>query len=324
MIKKLLSLAAIATIALGANADTYNLTAAPGWGAAGGLEGISLTCTSAWGQYHLYNATLAISEYKGCEIEYTTSSDQWQFKIEDSAEHYADIDPAKNVCTVSFDGYTADVKYIDLQGKTADAVITITSFSLIKTDDTKVPVSSGSTYWGVNVGAYSLPASFTFSQQYGGLQLLKENGSACTWDPSSNVKQVYTVVLSEPAPFEMNMEADNASGSGIHWSYPNLNAGETSFTFTLPTVEGETSKPTEAVGSIYLKCAAANPTNDAVKIKSITLEETPLGQTGIADITVEDENAPIEYFNLQGVRVENPENGLYIRRQGNKVTKIVL
>lgn len=45
--------------------------------------------------------------------------------------------------------------------------------------------------------------------------------------------------------------------------------------------------------------------------------------TGIADIVV-DENAPVEYFNLQGIRVENPENGLYIRRQGNKVTKVIV
>lgn len=44
---------------------------------------------------------------------------------------------------------------------------------------------------------------------------------------------------------------------------------------------------------------------------------------GIADITV-DENAPVEYFNLQGVRVANPENGLYIRRQGNKATKVLV
>lgn len=43
--------------------------------------------------------------------------------------------------------------------------------------------------------------------------------------------------------------------------------------------------------------------------------------TGIADITV-DENAPVEYFNLQGVRVANPENGFYIRRQGGKATKV--
>ena len=48
-----------------------------------------------------------------------------------------------------------------------------------------------------------------------------------------------------------------------------------------------------------------------------------LSTTGITDI-VADENAPVEYFNLQGIRVDNPENGLYIRRQGNKVTKVIV
>lgn len=48
---------------------------------------------------------------------------------------------------------------------------------------------------------------------------------------------------------------------------------------------------------------------------------TPSGETGIEDIVV-DENAPVEYFNLQGIRVSNPENGLYIKRQGNKVEKV--
>lgn len=43
---------------------------------------------------------------------------------------------------------------------------------------------------------------------------------------------------------------------------------------------------------------------------------------GVESVVVEDSaNAPKEYFNLQGVRVANPENGLYIVRQGNKVTK---
>ncbi|MDE6555836.1 MAG: DUF5123 domain-containing protein [Duncaniella sp.] len=37
-----------------------------------------------------------------------------------------------------------------------------------------------------------------------------------------------------------------------------------------------------------------------------------------------DENAPVEYFNLQGIRVENPAAGIYIRRQGNKVTKVMI
>ena len=42
---------------------------------------------------------------------------------------------------------------------------------------------------------------------------------------------------------------------------------------------------------------------------------------GIADITA-DENAPVEYFNLQGVRVAEPTTGLYIRRQGGKAAKV--
>ena len=35
-----------------------------------------------------------------------------------------------------------------------------------------------------------------------------------------------------------------------------------------------------------------------------------------------DENAPVEYYNLQGVRVANPQNGIFIKRQGTKATKV--
>lgn len=45
------------------------------------------------------------------------------------------------------------------------------------------------------------------------------------------------------------------------------------------------------------------------------------GTAGINDITV-DENAPVEYYNIQGVRVANPAQGLFIRRQGSKVEKV--
>ena len=34
--------------------------------------------------------------------------------------------------------------------------------------------------------------------------------------------------------------------------------------------------------------------------------------------------APVEYYNLQGVRVANPENGIFIRKQGANTTKVVL
>lgn len=48
-------------------------------------------------------------------------------------------------------------------------------------------------------------------------------------------------------------------------------------------------------------------------------------KSGITEIVDDaDTDAPVEYFNLQGIRVENPTSGLYIRRQGKKVEKIYL
>lgn len=45
--------------------------------------------------------------------------------------------------------------------------------------------------------------------------------------------------------------------------------------------------------------------------------------TGVDDIADDDENAPVEYFNMQGLRVDNPIPGtVVIRRQGQKVTKV--
>lgn len=71
------------------------------------------------------------------------------------------------------------------------------------------------------------------------------------------------------------------------------------------------------LGWKYTSTAEAAPTweIDAVKV-------TGKIENAISDIEA-DVNAPVEYFNLQGVRVANPENGLYIMRQGNKVTKVI-
>lgn len=46
--------------------------------------------------------------------------------------------------------------------------------------------------------------------------------------------------------------------------------------------------------------------------------------TGVEAIEAEGNEAEVEWFNLQGVRVENPAQGLYIRRQGNKVEKVAV
>ena len=46
--------------------------------------------------------------------------------------------------------------------------------------------------------------------------------------------------------------------------------------------------------------------------------------SAIESIEINNENVPVEYYNLQGVKVANPENGVFIRVQGGKASKIVL
>ena len=40
--------------------------------------------------------------------------------------------------------------------------------------------------------------------------------------------------------------------------------------------------------------------------------------------SIEEDETPVEYFTLEGIRVKNPAKGIYIRRQGEKVTKVLI
>ncbi len=44
---------------------------------------------------------------------------------------------------------------------------------------------------------------------------------------------------------------------------------------------------------------------------------------GVSATPAYDPAAPVEYYNLQGFKVANPESGIFICRQGNKVSKII-
>ena len=55
------------------------------------------------------------------------------------------------------------------------------------------------------------------------------------------------------------------------------------------------------------------------KVSLITVD-----QSGIDDIGSDSNDMPVEYYNRNGMRVDNPANGIFIRRQGNKVSKIYI
>lgn len=56
----------------------------------------------------------------------------------------------------------------------------------------------------------------------------------------------------------------------------------------------------------------------------ICLADGTPDDSAVTEIESADTDAPVEYYNLQGIRVANPENGLYIVKQGNKVSKRII
>lgn len=60
------------------------------------------------------------------------------------------------------------------------------------------------------------------------------------------------------------------------------------------------------------------------QLKNVVMTRTNAGVEAVLGDN-NDENAPVEYFNLQGMKVNNPAAGqLVIRRQGNKVNKMII
>jgi hypothetical protein len=47
-------------------------------------------------------------------------------------------------------------------------------------------------------------------------------------------------------------------------------------------------------------------------------------EAGIEGVEIDSNNAPAVYYNLQGVKVANPENGVFIKVQGNKASKVLV
>ena len=84
----------------------------------------------------------------------------------------------------------------------------------------------------------------------------------------------------------------------------------------------------DAAGNFYL----GNATNEVVQgyavprtapavTKAASKYAFTVGSSGIETVGAANEDVPAVYYNLQGVQVTNPSNGIYIVKRGNKVTK---
>ncbi len=94
-------------------------------------------------------------------------------------------------------------------------------------------------------------------------------------------------------------------------------AAETEYTCQATLPLSKVVKPDN--GKYYVVAILANNSSSQI-VNAAKVEAANM--SAVEDIVVEETNAPAEYYNLQGIRVANPENGLYILRQGSKTSKV--
>lgn len=106
---------------------------------------------------------------------------------------------------------------------------------------------------------------------------------------------------------------------GCYWT-PEFVDGAVKFVNQLnPTCFISQSKGNQ--GTWYTNVAPAN----APEEYNLPMIYKKHGSSAVEAIEAEvDAAAPVVYYNLQGQRVANPDNGLYIRVQGNKVEKVAI
>ncbi|MDE6484021.1 MAG: hypothetical protein K2L14_01310 [Duncaniella sp.] len=152
-------------------------------------------------------------------------------------------------------------------------------------------------------------------EEHNGEEYEFETESSVGLNPTASHHNIYFHFAAEEAqaaPAKVKLYAEGAAEAPVASM---VHEGKT---FTLMPEEGVTI---DKAGT--LSYFAHDPVNDLTsEVKTLKVKGNGV-VTGIENVAV-DAAAEVEYFNLQGIRVVNPENGVFIRRQGNEVKKVVL
>ena len=150
----------------------------------------------------------------------------------------------------------------------------------------------------------------------GAISITFNNGTSSNncrlWGTSSGVElrtyngSYFTVTASNATITNITFTGNKASASQL-----TADSG----TFTSKTWTSDAVDATATESSVVFTATAT--TN--IETITVTYDTT----VGVEAVGV-DANAPVEYYNLQGVKVENPAGGLFIKRQGTTATKVIL
>lgn len=89
-----------------------------------------------------------------------------------------------------------------------------------------------------------------------------------------------------------------------------IKANSTSYQYILPSDKIED-----------LKAYGMEIQGHGLEINKVSI---PGVNTGMGIIEIDNSDEPVEYYDLNGFKVSKPTNGLYIKRQGSKITKVII
>ena len=98
------------------------------------------------------------------------------------------------------------------------------------------------------------------------------------------------------------------------------------FRITLKRENGTTTitMPFHSILYLYSQDSEGKVYYGAPYVSTITFSEDDNQGAGVEDVTVSEAEGAVEYYNLQGVRLERPAAGVVIRVQGGKATKMLV
>ncbi len=260
-----------------------------------------------------YRQIVDVNIVKG---SFEATNDVLAFTLEKNSDKW-------NIATLNYAGTDG---YFNLSSSAADFKITdtATGYDVTIDENSNVNIASGSRTIKYNSGSPRFAMYLSSFSQGEAVQLYREevvapgiyfNGEQLQAGASPELKAGDKIVIRGHEANELHykllnsaMRAPSANLDGWHMNDSNV------FEYEVP--EGFENM------SISLAAKAVNNGKESAPVQFVVSEGT---MTGVAGVEAEAADAQTEWFTLQGVRVAAPaEGGLYIRRQGSKVEKVVL
>lgn len=200
-------------------------------------------------------------------------------------------------------------------------------------------VSNATSAWykignGQQVNINGNSATFTLGDGMAVGQSVTVSWSASSSTETKTGTATFTKIEKQPEPEGITVYYDNSitnwgSVKIHHWSvnettWPGVDMQKVAANIYMYTC------PTGTIGVVFNN-GSGDQTNDVANpvhghvykgTGNKGVQDDGLYQSAIESIEVSADESPVEYYNLQGVRVDNPTPGIYIQRQGNKVRKI--